>query len=329
MSADDDWEGEHGAVVAQRVAKAPASAFYLDDAFSDGEDVDPVGFEFSSAAIRADLVLNLAPSYDEREEEDLQVHDPGTPSAHTPPATDASVSTIDINAVPSPTHAPSESQSTSYYTVPSPPDSNSTRHSPPEPPSRQLSTMFDQISLSGQNSPRSPTPPQDVPPDVIEEQSPQRTSSPEKSPTPEMEEEDEITSPVHEYPIVHIDASEPQPATVLPVVAEDPSTSSPPPSDASHLSVIPNGGTPGKDGPSPKAVSTPSLPMPPPSPSTPPRPSSSHRTTRSLGPSALEKVISKTRPTFLPPKNREEDKRHLADWEHMMKRSHAAGTSMN
>ncbi|EIM92189.1 RabGAP/TBC [Stereum hirsutum FP-91666 SS1] len=139
-----------------------------------------------------------------------------------------------------------------------------------------------------------------------------------------MEEEDEITSPVHEYPIVHIDASEPQPATVLPVVAEDPSTSSPPPSDASHLSVIPNGGTPGKDGPSPKAVSTPSLPMPPPSPSTPPRPSSSHRTTRSLGPSALEKVISKTRPTFLPPKNREEDKRHLADWEHMMKRSHAA-----
>ena len=50
-----------------------------------------------------------------------------------------------------------------------------------------------------------------------------------------------------------------------------------------------------------------------------------HRHTRSVGPSALDKVISKTRPTFLPPKPKTEDLKHLADWEAMMKQSRAAG----
>ncbi|TDL28056.1 RabGAP/TBC [Rickenella mellea] len=49
-----------------------------------------------------------------------------------------------------------------------------------------------------------------------------------------------------------------------------------------------------------------------------------HRPTRSFGPSALEKVISKTRPSFLPPKPKDEDNRHLADWEKMMKLSRLA-----
>jgi len=40
----------------------------------------------------------------------------------------------------------------------------------------------------------------------------------------------------------------------------------------------------------------------------------------------LEKVVSRTRPPFLPPKSRDEDKKHLADWENMMKQSRAAGT---
>lgn len=42
------------------------------------------------------------------------------------------------------------------------------------------------------------------------------------------------------------------------------------------------------------------------------------------GPSRLEQVRSKTRPVFLPPKPSGEDERHLADWERMMDRSHAA-----
>lgn len=50
-----------------------------------------------------------------------------------------------------------------------------------------------------------------------------------------------------------------------------------------------------------------------------------HRPTRSVGPSALEKVRSKTRPSFLPPKSRKEDDKHMADWEVMMRHSRAAG----
>ncbi|OSX66936.1 hypothetical protein POSPLADRAFT_1127489 [Postia placenta MAD-698-R-SB12] len=49
-----------------------------------------------------------------------------------------------------------------------------------------------------------------------------------------------------------------------------------------------------------------------------------HRQVRSLGPSALDRFISHTRPSFLPPKPRTEDKKHLADWEAMMKRSRVA-----
>ncbi|KAI0697592.1 RabGAP/TBC [Cytidiella melzeri] len=49
-----------------------------------------------------------------------------------------------------------------------------------------------------------------------------------------------------------------------------------------------------------------------------------HRTSRSVGPSMLDKVISKTRPTFLPPKSKVEDLKHLADWEAMMRKSRIA-----
>ena len=50
-----------------------------------------------------------------------------------------------------------------------------------------------------------------------------------------------------------------------------------------------------------------------------------HRASRSVGPSALDKVISKTRPSFLPPKPKTEDLKHMADWEAMMKQSRVAG----
>lgn len=43
------------------------------------------------------------------------------------------------------------------------------------------------------------------------------------------------------------------------------------------------------------------------------------------GSSALQKVLSKTRPMHLPPKSREEDTKHLRVWEDMMKKSRQAG----
>lgn len=55
-----------------------------------------------------------------------------------------------------------------------------------------------------------------------------------------------------------------------------------------------------------------------------PSPSSLVPSSRVVGPSVFQKVVSKTRPHFLPPKSREEDRKHLADWEAMMKESRAA-----
>lgn len=52
----------------------------------------------------------------------------------------------------------------------------------------------------------------------------------------------------------------------------------------------------------------------------------SHRPHRPAGPSTFEKVRSKTRPTFLPPKSRKEDDKHMSDWQHMMKQSRVIGT---
>lgn len=54
----------------------------------------------------------------------------------------------------------------------------------------------------------------------------------------------------------------------------------------------------------------------------------SHRSTRSAqGPSIFEQVVSKTRPSFLPPKPKKEDVKHMHDWETMMRQSRAAGQS--
>ncbi|KAG8693687.1 hypothetical protein FRC08_008966, partial [Ceratobasidium sp. 394] len=49
-----------------------------------------------------------------------------------------------------------------------------------------------------------------------------------------------------------------------------------------------------------------------------------HRVARSVGPSMLEQVISKTRPTYLPPKNKQEDVKHLKEYAEMMEKSRAA-----
>ncbi|CAE6526414.1 unnamed protein product [Rhizoctonia solani] len=49
-----------------------------------------------------------------------------------------------------------------------------------------------------------------------------------------------------------------------------------------------------------------------------------HRPVKSVGPSMLEKVISKTRPTHLPPKNKVEDVKHMKQYQEMMEKSRAA-----
>ncbi|KAI6031467.1 rab-GTPase-TBC domain-containing protein [Pisolithus microcarpus] len=97
------------------------------------------------------------------------------------------------------------------------------------------------------------------------------------------------------YPAVHIDVSQP-PLTRVSVTAE-------------------NGGSL----PVPKQLTSQDN-----EPDTKPSPSPLVPSSRVVGPSVFQKVVSKTRPHFLPPKSREEDRKHLADWEAMMKESRAA-----
>ncbi|KDQ15725.1 hypothetical protein BOTBODRAFT_173797 [Botryobasidium botryosum FD-172 SS1] len=90
------------------------------------------------------------------------------------------------------------------------------------------------------------------------------------------------------------------------------------------LSARSNGSSHQQASQHPTVISSPSLPLPSPSLAPAPPYVVSHRPTRSAGPSTFEKVYSKTRPTHLPPKPKEEDKKHLRDWEEMMKASRLA-----
>lgn len=117
------------------------------------------------------------------------------------------------------------------------------------------------------------------------------------------------------HPMVHIDASKPPSSRVSVITQIDDSAA---PSRGAHYPEAPS--------PTPSALDLPtmtisSLPNGQVSISSP----QSHRPSRSTGPTAFQMVVSKTRPHFLPPKNRQEDLKHLADWETMMKQSRVAG----
>lgn len=161
---------------------------------------------------------------------------------------------------------------------------------------------------------------------LSEHEPPELSHSP--SPSPAEREPAEGDGAAHPYPVVHIDVSQPPPSRVelapirvsydsypgsrlsLPSQEHPPTMPrSAPATSSSHSFDIP-------------IPESSSLPLPP----TPTSATFSHRPTRSMGPSALEKVISKTRPAFLPPKSKQEDNKHMADWERMMKLSRAAGT---
>ncbi|KAI0756334.1 rab-GTPase-TBC domain-containing protein [Daedaleopsis nitida] len=299
----------------------PAGFSFNDDAFSDTEDIDVP--EFSPAAIRKELAKNmrmnggvngwggegLGTNMDDTVAKIGYSVDP-----------DASVSTFDIDGghdspPPSPPQTPPLTRIDSQTS-----QTSSHQDSLYEVP---LASEFTQVSLSDDpNSPSSTLP---------------RHEEPEES--------------VHEYPAVEIDLS-------APVVVTKEVRLEPRPSDEVRSSYE---SRPSKDydpmphpqhaasheefrskgPPSPlnilaagaAAASTSALPMPTssslPTPTTanlaePPTPTTRHRPSKSVGPSMLDKVVSKTRPTWLPPKPRAEDRKHLQDWEEMMKRSRAA-----
>ncbi|KAJ7492480.1 rab-GTPase-TBC domain-containing protein [Mycena latifolia] len=133
----------------------------------------------------------------------------------------------------------------------------------------------------------------------------------------------------HPYPNVIIDVSKSPTHRVTVSLSEGSSSRtsshSPPPRPTSaHSSRSESAADPlpsNNPASPPNGASSSISPSPPPPipPSLPP----THRPIRSSGPSALEKVRSRTRPSFLPPKSRQEDNKHLSEWESMMKQSRA------
>ncbi|KAK7465423.1 hypothetical protein VKT23_005401 [Stygiomarasmius scandens] len=255
----------------------------FDDAFSDGED-NHYPYSFTSESIKHDLAMN-SDSWTEREEERA-----------ISPALE-SVSTLDINAGPSDTD---DTQDEVDVT----------------------SSQFVQISLSSSSEIMDPPETQDVQPD---ESSPTDIDIPypnviidaSKSPThrvtlsTDSAQSNNTATSVQDDTETHSRSSSAagshHSTQSLPASSLNPPMQSPKPNASS--SALPSATVAAV---TPTAISSdPSSLLPPPS-------NPTHRVTRSAGPSALERFRSKTRPSFLPPKPRTEDDKHMRDWEAMM-----------
>ncbi|GBE77620.1 RabGAP/TBC protein [Sparassis crispa] len=321
MDFDDDED------VVARAKSSPPAHFAFDDAFSDTDD----SLEFSPEAIREDMAKNLgATSSFHADHEEMRAFAVKIGFSVDP---DASVSTLDMHT-PSRVHPP-----------PPPPMQRSLSDASefPSHPSEddslydiQLSNHLSEVTLSDDGS------------------------SPSPSPQPQEAEHDHEAAQNHTaaYPAVQIDVAEPHP--VVSELQATPSSGS----EQDVLAELPSRSVSHDEFRSrtlaspASAASTSSLPLPTstslPNPKSPTSNASNtsnisstsnasnasnvshvsnasntstiffHRSARSMGPSALDKVISKTRPPFLPPKSRKEDRKHMADWETMMKRSRAA-----
>lgn len=295
--------------------------FNFDDAFSDADDQDEP-FEFSPSAIRAELEKNLSHESSRSEAAWTPNHDYSDLLAKISYAKgegvdpDASVSTFDIDAgyssaLPPPAHQP---YSPEFGISPQ--------------PSEDDVQSFDEVTLASDMS-------------SVNLQSPQ--ADPDEPPG-------YLTGPEHQ-PAYHPTATEntyeeyvgfvptveaTTPPSHTPV--RSPSPPSTPPHDGQASPSATSSGSNPATSHSSHSASVPSLPMT--ASTSLPTPTSGrsdtsvksaannkHRPSRSVGPSMLDKVISKTRPTFLPPKPKAEDRKHLADWEQMMKRSRVAGES--
>ncbi|KAI0937202.1 hypothetical protein AcV5_005157 [Taiwanofungus camphoratus] len=280
--------------------KAIPTRFTFDDAFSDTDDND-ASLEFSPAAIREELAKTMKEGASWHIRQDEAIDFASNIGYSVDP--DASVSTFNIDAQ-------------EHDSIPSPPGMQRSLSSTSQMSSQlsesgslhdvQLSNSFSQIALSDSSS---------------------------------SQLREEVDDHVAAYPAVQIDVSEPHTAAVeakvLSDAVEDNSITSKQRAVSLEQirarSVSPQPTTPRTSASiasvsSVQLPSSTSLPTPSSVKSTSSASStfSQQRSARSVGPSALDKVISKTRPSFLPPKPRTEDRKHMQDWEAMMKRSRAA-----
>ncbi|KAG6910512.1 hypothetical protein DXG01_009931 [Tephrocybe rancida] len=282
------------------------SAFDFDDAFSDG-DPNELAYHFSPDSIREDMARHMPPV-----EAAWTPNEPGH-SNGVFRGQNHSVSTLDIDG---------SNGRTSLSLSPSPPQT-------PHLLSPELSDHFSQISLDNENdepveghepAPGSNLEDANITPNVTIDTTADTTQT-SRVPLSLEQRDDEYEGPTtpqsssfSEYPPDSAQSTQSLP----PPPAPHPATSVPRPLSATPtvpiISAVASTSEPHSNSLSP------SYSAPPPQPKQKPF---SHRPTRSIGPSALEKVRSKTRPVFLPPKPRKEDNKHMADWQSMMKTSRA------
>ncbi len=280
------------------------SSFGVDDAFTDDDDAD-LSFQFSPDAIREEMARTMA-HVDDVSDNVQKPHTNGLFSGHD------SVSTLDMNGDTDQASATSSSGSLSPV---------------------DMSPQFVSISLSRSQSGQTA---EEEPPNDHDDATDNTSDHSAHSDTPSES----------EYPAVHIDTSQP-PSHRVTLSADSQA-----PADSRVSHIDPSSPRPSSEHPG-RPSSSRSVPLPERPSTDHGEPSSStlspataatavaasasanslhlpqkpgHRPTRSVGPSALEKVMSKTRPSFLPPKPKQEDNKHMADWEKMMKQSRAAGT---
>jgi len=312
MDSQQYWPTNDEQVIIQehlgKTPPAPAHIYVDDDAFADGDDTDH--YEFSSTVIRAELARAVSsPQQDE-----IPTSIEKSPDVDAVATTSVSHSGISGSLY---AHLPTTLRQSHAHCRDA---------SDPLPDGSHLYSKFDTVSLS-----ESPVDEKQKPAHVEQNNdSLNETEIASDDGRHSNTEDDNMTELEHHT--THHATTESRRASV----EVNPNTLPPsPPRPGFQLDTPTSGGgpeTPSRESTSAKTAPTLSSPLSPVSSpnaaSSPSRPSSSHKvhkTTRSTGPSALEKVISRTRPSFLPPKSRDEDVKHLSDWENMMKRSRAAG----
>ncbi|VDC01940.1 unnamed protein product [Peniophora sp. CBMAI 1063] len=308
MSGDDDESRGDGdqEVDLQHVPNARPN-FHLDlddDAFEDRDD--DAEYTFSPEEVRAQLARNLALS-----EEPESADDDVTEMHLQSPEPELEETTISLER-----HLSVNSDT---------------------PSSRQSSTMFDDIPLGGESSHEEDNQEEDtyVPTEIEVDLDEPGTNGDLRTPRdPTRGFRSEVGAPPEDGDDVDVaDFGAPQERIVPPDVHVSPATSPPPvpppetPSTSRYSEEVPSTSTSlsAAATASTSAVSLPAIPSSAPVSRSDSSSRRAHRSTRSAqGPSIFEQVVSKTRPSFLPPKPKKEDVKHMHDWETMMRQSRAA-----
>lgn len=288
------------------------SSFDFDDAFSDG-DADEMTYRFSPNTLREDLARNM-PAIEKSWSEAKDSAAPSEPSEvpstfASDPATDGKDPVLRSRSRSPPrTPSPSESPTTSAYfsqislSV-----------------SDDISKDTDQVSTNGTIA-LDDNPYPNIIIDASNGTPPYRVSS---ASDPHAYTTENNSGPPSSFPSLELPPNTAQSTQSLPTPTSHPARF---PQQSNTATPTPSS----SPSPSPSAstfedTSLPSSSSAPQSQLSPPQKPFKHRPTRSTGPSAFEKVRSKTRPMFLPPKPRQEDDKHMADWESMMRLSRANG----